>query len=163
VASGSGADSIRPWAGTGADHFNAGKEDEMDSQARLLIWVLLAVAAAYLIWAMIRSARLMRLQGESAERQKNLAGRSEEAEHAVLESIRIQEEQLRLTRELVGELRGLREESAEREGHLIARSAEAEKGIREMIVLQEEQLRLSRELVREIKGLLESLERRNAC
>ncbi|HXQ80704.1 MAG TPA: hypothetical protein VN775_05300 [Opitutaceae bacterium] len=134
----------------------------MDSHVRFLVWILLVVAAAYLIWTMVRSSRWMRLQAESAERQRNLMGRSAQAEQVVGESIKIQEEQLRLTRELVGELKGLREDSEERQKALIARSAEAERNVREMVRLQEELLRLTREMVGEIKALREGLERRNA-
>jgi len=134
----------------------------MDSHVRFLVWLSLIVAAAYLIWTMIRSAKWMRLQAESAERQKSLIGRSAEAELIVGESIKIQDEQLRLARELVGELEGLREDLTERQRTLIARSAEAERSVKEVVGLQEEQLRLTRELIGEIKMLRESLERRDA-
>jgi TolA-binding protein len=137
-------------------------EEKMDSHVRLLIWISLVVAATYLIWMMIRSGQWTRLQAEAAERQKNLIGQSTETEQVVRESIKSQEEQLRLTRELVEELKGLREETAERQRTLVTRSAEAEQGVKEIISLQEEQLRLTRELVLEIKGLREGLERRDA-
>jgi|CZKI01.1.fsa_nt_gi hypothetical protein len=134
----------------------------MDPHLRLIIWISLVVAATYLIWMMIRSGQWTRLQAESEERRKSAMGRSEDTEQAVRESIRAQEEQLRLTRELVGELKGLRDESAERQRALAARSADAEQGVKDLIHLQEEQLRLTRELVLEVKGLREGLERWDA-
>jgi predicted Holliday junction resolvase-like endonuclease len=129
---------------------------------RILIWMLLAVAAAYLVWSMLRSIKWMRLQAESAERQKCLVARSADAEQTVMESIRHQEEQIRLMRVLVAEICALREESAERQKSLVTRAADAEQGVRESIRLQEEQLRLMGELVRQIEGLRGDLERRNA-
>jgi hypothetical protein len=134
----------------------------MDSHVRLLIWISLVVAATYLIWMMIRSTQWTRLQAESEERQKNVMGRSEETEQAIRDSLKAQEEQLRLTRELVDELKGLREESAERQRIQATRAAEAEQGVKDLIRLQEEQLRLTRELISEIRGLREGLERRDA-
>ena len=53
-------------------------------------------------------AEICALREESAERQKSLVTRAADAEQGVRESIRLQEEQLRLMGELVRQIEGLR-------------------------------------------------------
>jgi len=134
----------------------------MDIPEIIFIWIPLAVAASYIGWAVVRSSRWARLQEDSAEGQRALVARSLQAEEEARASIKLQDEQLRLTRELVAHVEALREDLSQTQPDLVARSGDAARSIAEIVRLHEEQLRLVRDLAADVRALRDELGRRGA-